>query len=82
MNQEDIENALADTLQEEINKEILLDLRCRELVSQGWTLVTLGDNAISNNMGLWMQEIYTEIGEHFIMVVGHLRIMKMLCYLQ
>ena len=55
MNQEDIENALAATLEEEINKEILLDLRCRELVSQGWTLVTL-DNAISDNMGRWMQE--------------------------
>ena len=55
MNQEDIEIALADALQEEINKEILLDLRCRELVSQGWTLVTL-DNAITDNMGLWMQE--------------------------
>jgi hypothetical protein len=56
MNQEDIEIALADALQEEIEKEILLDLRCKELVSQGWTLVTLGDNAITNNMGLWMQE--------------------------
>ena len=55
MNQEDIENALADALQEEINKEILLYLRCTELFSQGWTLVTL-DNAITDNMGLWMQE--------------------------
>ena len=53
MNQDDIEQALANILREEIDKELLVDLRCADLVNQGWTMARI--DASIEDIGSWMQ---------------------------
>jgi len=53
MTEIDIEQELSEALRREIDKEILVEVRCADLVSQGWTMVTI-DTTIEN-IGAWMQ---------------------------
>jgi len=53
MTEIDIEQALSDILRQEIDKELVIDMRCRDLISRGWTMVTI--DAAMEDIGAWMQ---------------------------
>jgi len=53
MTEIDIEQELSEALSQEINKALVVDLRCRDLVSQGWTMVTI--DTTLEDIGGWMQ---------------------------
>ena len=49
-----VEAAMAQILREEIDKEIVLEVRCQALVDQGWTMVKLAVTDL-DDVGPWMQ---------------------------
>jgi hypothetical protein len=53
MTEIDIEQELSEALRREIDKEILVEVRCADLISQGWTMVTI--DAAMEDIGGWMQ---------------------------
>jgi outer membrane protease len=50
---QDLEQALSEMLSQEINEELAIEMRCADLVSQGWTMVTI--DAAMEDIGDWMQ---------------------------
>ena len=54
MTEIDIEQQLSEALRREIDKEILVEVRCADLVGRGWTMVTI--DATMEDIGAWMQE--------------------------
>jgi len=53
MTEIDIEKELSEALRREIDKEILVEVRCADLVGRGWTMVTI--DATMEDTGAWMQ---------------------------
>lgn len=55
MNPGNIGDTMARIIREEIDKEIVLEVRCQALVDQGWTMIKL-EIADHGDIGSWMQE--------------------------
>lgn len=53
---DDFEQQFADILQEEINKEVIVDIKVAALVANGWHLITIDNSVDFGNVGQWMQE--------------------------
>jgi len=54
MTQEEIEQAMSDMLRQEIDNEILTELRVLQLVSQGWTAVAIEPTMDLSGAGEWL----------------------------
>lgn len=50
-----IEDEIAKILQEEIDKEVLIEIRTAHYISLGWTLITI--DAAIEDIGDWMKHI-------------------------
>lgn len=52
----DIEEEWARVLQEEINREVLTEIKIKKRVDDGWTLVTIGDDVSLKGIDKWIGE--------------------------
>lgn len=52
----DIEEEWAKVIQEEINREVLTEMKIRKRVDDGWTLITIGDDVSLKGIDEWISE--------------------------
>lgn len=50
----DAEDEIARILQEEINREVLIEMKVKKRIDNGWTLVTVGDDVDYSGIDEWV----------------------------